>query len=164
MEEQEENKENKEEDELGKCRTEREEYLAGWQRAKADFINYRKEEAKRFEDLARFMTSSVLADLLPVLDSFDLAFSGGAAQNSGSDERGMLLIRAQFEDILKKRGLEEIAAVPGEPFDPEKHESVGELESEHSAGSVAEVVQRGYTFQGRVLRPVRVRITKNKEE
>jgi len=146
-------------DVLAQCEKEKQEYLAGWQRAKADHINYRKDEAKRFEDMARFVTAGLIQDVLPVLDSFDLALSHGA---SSEIEKGILLIKSQLGDILKKRGLEEIKISPGEQFDPEKHESVGEIESEHPAGTIAEEVQKGYYFQGRVLRPTRVRLVKNK--
>lgn len=146
-------------DPLAQCEKEKQEYLAGWQRAKADHINYRKDDAKRFEDMARFVIAGLIQDVLPVLDSFTLALSHGLPPEV---ERGVLLIRSQFCDILKKRGLEEILIRAGEQFDPEKHESIGEMESEYPSGSIAEEVQKGYYFQGKVLRPVRVRLAKNK--
>ncbi|MFY9461811.1 MAG: nucleotide exchange factor GrpE, partial [Candidatus Sungiibacteriota bacterium] len=147
-------------DELKKCEAEKKEYLDGWQRSKADFINYKKDEGKRFEDMARFVIAGLVDDILPVLDSFDLALSHGLPAET---EKGVLLIRSQFEDVLKKRGLLPITVQAGEKFDPQKHESVGEVESEEAAGAVAEVVQKGYVFQGRVLRPARVRIAKEKK-
>jgi len=156
-------------DPLAQCEKEKQEYLAGWQRAKADHINYRKDEAKRFEDTARFVTAGLIQDVLPVLDSFDLALPSFASQNLGGSqvlsqdaEKGVLLIKSQLCDILKKRGLEEIKVSPGDQFDPEKHESVGEAESEYPAGTIAEEMQKGYYFQSRVLRPVRVRLVKSK--
>lgn len=144
-------------EELKKCDAEKKEYLDGWQRAKADYINYRKDEGKRFEDMARFVTAGLVDDMLPILDSFDLALAHGLPHEA---EKGILLIRAQFEDVLKKRGITEIKVGDGEGFNPEKHESLGEVESEHTAGTVAEVVQKGYMFGERVLRPARVRIAK----
>ena len=152
-------------DELQKCDAEKKEYLDGWQRSKADYINYRKDEGKRFEDMARFVIAGLIDDILPALDSFDLALSHGLPAQVGLPadvEKGILLIRAQFEDILKRRGLLVIAVRAGEKFDPEKHESVGEVESEHESGAVAEVIQKGYLFQGKVLRPARVRVSKQK--
>lgn len=156
-----------------KCESERKEYLEGWQRAKADFINYRNDEGKRFEDMGRFVSTSLIQEMLPALDSFDLALHSfqlpaiGEARSwrpvSGSqsnEEHAILLIRAQFLDILRKRGLEEIIVAEGEEFNPEKHESVGEIESKHPAGTVAEAVQKGYTLRGKVIRPARVRIVK----
>ncbi len=144
-------------EELKKCETERKEYLEGWQRAKADFINYKNDEGRRFEDMARFVTTGLIQEVLPVLDNFDLALGHGLPSEI---ERGVLLIRSQFEDILKKRGLEQIKVAVGEEFNPEKHESIGEVESDKSAGTIAEVVQRGYFFREKVLRPARVRLAK----
>ncbi|KKW18491.1 MAG: Protein GrpE [Parcubacteria group bacterium GW2011_GWB1_50_9] len=104
---------------LKSCEAERKEYLEGWQRAKADFINFKKDEGKRFEDMARFVTASIVEEFLPVLDSFDLALAHGVPE---SVEKGIMLIRSQFEDVLRKRGIEEITVGAGDPFDPAKHE------------------------------------------
>ncbi len=146
-------------EELKNCESEKKEYLDGWQRSKADYINYKKDEGKRFEDMARYVAGGLIQDILPVLDSFDLALGHGLPKEA---ERGILLVRSQLEDVLKKRGLAEIEVRMGANFNPETHESIGEVESEHPAGAVAEVVQRGYLFQGRVVRPARVRIAKGK--
>jgi len=144
---------------LKKCETERKEYLEGWQRAKADYINFKNDEGKRMEDMARFITSGLIQEILPVLDSFDLALGHGLPPEL---EKGVLLIKSQFEDILKKRGLEEIKVTPGEEFNPEKHESIGEMESAVTAGKIAEVVQRGYVFRERILRAAKIRLSGEK--
>lgn len=141
---------------LKKSEGERKEYLEGWQRAKADGINYKRDEGKRLEDMARFIAMGLIQDIMPVLDSFDLALGHGLPSELA---RGVLLIRSQFEDILRKRGLEEIATHPGEEFDPARHESIGEMQSDVSPGAIAEVVQKGYLFRGNVLRPARVRLS-----
>lgn len=146
-------------DDLTHCEAEKKQYLEGWQRAKADFINYKNDEGKRMEDMARFITSGLIQEVLPVLDSFDLAVGHGLQPEV---ERGVLLIRSQFEDILKRRGLERFMVQEGDNFSPEKHESIGEVISDKPEGSVAEVVQQGYGFRGRVLRPARVRLSKAK--
>ena len=88
--------------ELQKCESDRKEYLEGWQRAKADFINFKNDEAKRLEDIGRFVTAGLVQDILPVLDSFDLAISHGLSKDA---ERGILLIRSQFEDIMHNADL-----------------------------------------------------------
>ena len=144
-------------EELKSCEAERKEYLEGWQRAKADYINFKKDEGKRFEDMARFVTASIVEEFLPVLDSFDLALQHGVPE---SVEKGIMLIRSQFEDVLRKRGIGEIAVGAGDPFDPAKHESVGETKSEHPPGTIADVVQKGYMYRERVMRPARVRLAK----
>ncbi|MBU6414879.1 nucleotide exchange factor GrpE [Patescibacteria group bacterium] len=145
---------------LKQCNIERKDYLDGWQRAKADFVNYRKDEASRFEDTARFVTAGLIQEMLPVLDSFDLALSHGMPKDV---EKGILIIRSQFMDILKKRGLEEMQSI-GKKFDPEFHESVGEIESEKEESIIVEEIQKGYVIKGRVLRPARVKIAKKKSE
>ncbi|MBI4225221.1 MAG: nucleotide exchange factor GrpE [Candidatus Sungbacteria bacterium] len=148
------------------CEEEKKGYLDGWQRAQADAVNYKKDEGKRLEDLGRFITQSMLSDLLPVLDSFDLALqsfsaSGGQQTVHSQIEQGVLMIRSQLTDVFKKRGVVQIEVTPGEEFNPEKHESIGEVESDKPAGTVAEEVQKGYMLAGRVIRPARVRLAKD---
>jgi molecular chaperone GrpE len=137
------------------------EYLSGWKRAKADLINYKKDEAARFEAFAKLSTEALIAELLSLLDSFDLALV--AAKGDAQAEEGFRLIRAQLEDILKRRGLTTILAPPGTPFDPARHEGVGETDSKEPPGTVAEEVSRGYALEGRVLRPARVKLSKGKQ-
>ena len=146
--------------EFARSEKERKEYLDGWQRAKADLINYKKEEGRRLEDLARFAGTSLIEEILPVLDSFDLALAGNADEKM---TRGIMLIRSQLEDVLKKRGVGVIQVQSGDAFNPEKHEAIGEVASDKPAGSVAEAVQRGYELAGRVIRPARVRLAKSNE-
>ncbi len=157
-------------EELRKCDAERQDYLAGWQRAKADHINYKNEEGKRLEDMARFITAGIVQEIMPVLDSFaalEFHFKGESRPAAGGRdpalEKGILLIRSQFEDILRKRGLEQIKVEVGDQFDPEKHEAIGEIETDLPEGSIAEEVQKGYFLKGKVLRPVRVRLAKSKK-
>src|SRR3989338_1914830 len=100
---------------LKRCEQEKREYLDGWQRDKADHINYRKDEGKRFEDMAQFVTAGFIQEILPVLDSFDLALGHELPKEV---EKGVLLIRSQFRDVLKKRGLDEIEVKEGDEFNP----------------------------------------------
>jgi molecular chaperone GrpE len=144
-------------DELEACRRERDEYLNGWKRARADLINYQKDEMRRFEEVVRFGTVAMVEDMLPVLDSLDLA---AASAEGGAPHEGIAMIRAQLWDILKKRGLEKIEAPPGTAFDPSVHESVGEAESAHPPGTVAEAAESGYALHGRVIRAVKVKVSK----
>lgn len=145
---------------LAKRESERDDYLNGWKRAKADLLNYKKEEAKRFEEIVNFGNLEFVKDFIPVLDSFDLALS--VLEKEGKAERGIYMIRSQMEDVLKKRGLERIMVSPGDPFDPSRHESVGEVESGEPAGAIAAVIELGYSLNGRIIRPARVKLSRSK--
>lgn len=145
-------------DDLAKCQKERDEYLDGWKRAKADLINYKKDEAKRFETIAKFANESLIRDLIIVLDSFDLALS--ALEKEGKAEKGVYLIRAQMEDILKQNGLERVIVSVGQPFDPALQEAIAEIESDKPSGTVVEEVERGYLLRGKLMRPARVKVAK----
>lgn len=139
----------------------RDEYLAGWQRAKADFINYKKEEYRRLEELARYGSEELIRDLVTVLDNFDLGLR--ALEKGGPAEKGVYLIRTQLEDILKKRGVAKIALAPGDPFDPAVAEALAEVATDaQPPGAVVEVIEPGYRLHDKVLRPARVLVSKNK--
>ncbi|HEY4475847.1 MAG TPA: nucleotide exchange factor GrpE [Candidatus Paceibacterota bacterium] len=145
---------------LENCQKERDEYLNGWKRAKADLINDQKDEAKRFEELLKFGSADLIKDFIPVLNNFDLALS--VLEKDGKAEKGVYMIRTQLEDVLRKRGLEKMAVSAGNNFDPSLHEAIGEIESEHQAGTVALIIENGYTLNGRVIRPARVKLAKGK--
>ena len=87
---------------LDECEKQKNEYLAGWQRAKADFINYKKEELKRMEEMARYATEEFIRELIVILDNFDLGLR--TLEKAGPVEKGIYMIRSQLEDILRKRG------------------------------------------------------------
>jgi molecular chaperone GrpE len=136
----------------------RDEYLAGWQRAKADFINYKKEEANRAGEIARYGSADLIRDLISVMDNFDLALR--TLEKAGSVEKGIYFIRTQIEDILKKRGLAKVEIKEGDVFDPATAEALAEVASEKPAGAVVEVIEQGYRLHEKVLRPARVIVSK----
>src|SRR3989338_1382532 len=146
------------ETEIDQLKRKIDEYWKGWKRAKADLINYQKDEGKRFEEIMKFGTMDFIRDFIPVLDSFDLALS--VLEKEGKAERGVYMIRAQLEDVLKKKGLQRMTVTIGAPFDPALHESVGEAESDAQPGTIAEEIERGYLMHGRVVRPARVKLAK----
>lgn len=142
------------------CERQRDEYLAGWQRAKADLMNYKKEEAARLEEFAKYHNASFILELVGVLDNFDLGLA--ALEKQGPVEKGIYMIRAQMEDILKKRGLVRIEVKKGDKFDPAVMEAIAEVDSDLPAGEVVEEIETGYRLYDRVLRPARVKISKQK--
>lgn len=143
-----------------KLKQERDEYLNGWKRAKADLLNYQKDEAKRFEEVIKYSNEAIIRDLIAVLDSFELGIA--ALEKENKADKGIYIIKSQLEDALKKHGLEKIKVSAGDKFDPSKHESIGEVESSPSAssGQVAEEIESGYILNGKVVRPTRVKLTK----
>jgi molecular chaperone GrpE len=147
--------------ELQECQKQKDEYLAGWQRARADFLNYKKEEAGHVSDLLKYSTENFVSGLLPILDSFAMAEKILSAETKkDSNIQGMLQIKNQLLGFLKKQDMEEIRSL-GEKFDPNFHEIVEEAEGgSKEPGTVIEELQKGYTLQGRVIRPARVRIAK----
>lgn len=146
-------------EDLDKISRERDEYLDGWRRSKADLINYKKDELKRLEEMAKYGNEELIRDLISVLDSFELAIS--TLEKSGSKiEKGVYMIKAQLEDILRRRGLNKIKVALNDKFDPNYHEAVGTLEGDGESGNIAEEVEAGYLLYNKVLRPVRVKIFK----
>ena len=147
---------------LSKCEKERDEYLAGWQRAKADFANYKKDELKRLEELARYQTEDFVLELIGVMDNFELGIA--ALEKQGPVEKGIYMIKTQIEDILKRRGLMRITIRAGDKFDPAVAEAVAEVDppagGEIPPGAVVDEIEAGYRLYDKVIRPARVRIAK----
>lgn len=145
--------------ELEKCKKERDEYLAGWQRAKADFSNYQKDEGRRNEEFAKWALSGVISELLDILDSFELAIS----QSSNEETRmGLRLIQGQFFSALKKYGMDPISAERGSRFNPELHEAISNEPSDEPEDTILEEIQKGYLLHKRVLRPSKVKVSTRK--
>jgi molecular chaperone GrpE len=136
----------------------RDEYLGGWQRSKADFINYKKEEMKKLEDIARYGSEGLIKELLSIAHTFDLALKG----IDKDADKGLYIIRGQLDDMLKKRGVEKIELKPGDPFDPATAEAMMEVESESPPGSIVEVMEPGYRLHDKVVRAAKVSISKDK--
>ena len=161
------NKKNKEgntsglQDKLAKLEKEREEYLAGWKRAKADLINYKKEESRRFEQFAKLSNEVLITELIAVLDSFDLSLT--VLEKDKPAQKGIALIKNQLEGVLKKYGLEKIVVRLGDSFNPNYHEAISEIGSDKQEGTVAEEAESGYVLGGKVIKPVRVKLSKGQE-
>lgn len=144
---------------LAEAERERDEYRAGWQRAKADFLNYKKEELRHLEEVSRYGNADMLKELIGIMDNFDLALR--TLEKDGPVEKGIYIIRTQIEDILKKRGLERIAIKPGDQFDPAVAEALSAIESDQPPGTIVEEIEPGYRLYERVLRPARVIVSRD---
>ncbi|MBI2624473.1 nucleotide exchange factor GrpE [Candidatus Parcubacteria bacterium] len=149
-------------EELEQLTRERDEYLAGWQRAKADFINFKRDAEKLAGEVQKFAREDFIYQLLPVLDHFMFAEAHLPDERRQDDwVKGVFQIKSELEDILKREGVEVMEAM-GKPFNPECHESLGALETDGPENVVVDELQRGYVLNGRVLRPAKVKISVSK--
>ncbi len=125
----------------------------------ADFENSKKRLEKDKHNAVAYANESFAKDLLPVIDSLDMALK--AAQNSGDEKmvEGIELTIEQFKKAISKHGVEIVDIDNG--FDPQLHNAVMQVESqEHESGDIVEVMQHGYTMRERLLRPAMVSIAK----
>ena len=145
--------------ELDECKKKSEEYLNGWKRERADFINYKKEEMERIGTLLKYANEELLLKIIPVLDNIFLAeqhIPEEIKKNKWTEGFGH--IKNQLKDFLSKEGIEVIETI-GSVFDPNTMEAVGETEGGLN-NTVSEEVQRGYTLNGKVIRVAKVKINK----
>jgi len=131
---------------LSLAEKERDEYLNGWKRAKADFVNAKKEWSEQLSNLSFFVKADFVKTLLPIIDAFEAA----EKQTDGWQE-----IKSLLERILKKNGFKEIEAL-NKNFDPAYHEAIEEVEGEE--GKIIEIAQKGYLLDDQVIRPARVKV------
>lgn len=127
----------------------------------AEFENYKRQTARRLDEERARSKRRVLETLFPALDNFNLAVRhAGSAKDVASFQSGLQYIAQQLETALVEVGVSPIEAV-GQNFDPTKHDALEEIEVEGaSAGTIVEETQRGYTIDGQVLRPSRVKVAK----
>lgn len=153
-----EKKEKTTEEKLQECEKQRDEYLAGWQRSRADLLNYKKDELERIAGLLKYAGEETVLKILPILDSFQKAEKEIPEEKKDDYLKGLLQIKKQMEDFLKSQGVEEIKTA-NEKFDPNFHEVVEGVDGGES-GIIVEEVQKGYLLDGKVIRPAKVKVSK----
>ncbi len=139
-----------------------ENYLANWQRAQADFVNYKRRSEQEKEEIGKLVRSALLLNILPILDDLERASTSippRLAKLSWVD--GIRLIERKFRTNLETQGLSPIKAL-GELFDPRFHEAVRQGKGEE--GIVTEELQKGYMFYDKVIRPAMVVVGNGEEE
>ncbi len=141
-----------------KLQAEKQELLDTLVRRQADFENYRKRIEKERQHEQHRGVESLIENLLPVLDAFERAIAAHQDPAYEEYQKGVELIERRLRDALEKQGLEWIEA-RGQRFDPHFHHAIERVETDqYPDGSVIEVLQSGYTFHGKVLRPAMVRV------
>ncbi len=142
--------------ETGESGAEDEALMAKYQRLMADFQNYKRRTEKEKSDIYAYANEKLILGLLEVIDNFERAVLSETADEKYAE--GMEMIFKQLKGVLEKSGLEEIKAL-GEGFDPNFHNAVmTEDNDQFESGSVTEVLQKGYTLNGKVIRPSMVKV------
>ncbi|OHA80278.1 MAG: nucleotide exchange factor GrpE [Candidatus Yonathbacteria bacterium RIFCSPHIGHO2_01_FULL_51_10] len=146
---------------LATCIKEKDEYLQGWQRARADFANAKREEDSRRTETVKFAKESVFLDILPVLDSFAGAFGNKEAWEKvdANWRKGVEYIHSQLINALEQNGITEIDPL-GKPFDHREQVSTEMVPTDDpkAQDTVVEVIQKGYKLHDKVIRPARVKV------
>ncbi|HEY4490321.1 MAG TPA: nucleotide exchange factor GrpE [Candidatus Paceibacterota bacterium] len=145
---------------LKKCESEKIEYLTGWQKAKADFINLRKRDEDEKQIFTKFANIGLISELLSVLDNFEHAMRGEGWDKLPAEWRkGLEFTINQLHLVLEKNGVSKISEV-GVTFDTNIHEAVGTINVENKEEDhvVKVIFQTGYKINERVIRPAKVKI------
>lgn len=140
------------------------EYLVGWKRAQADLENYRKRTEEDKAGLIKYAHANVILQILPVLDNFKRAAQHIPASDGNEQLKawveGVKSIEKQFEQVLQTIGVVEVTVKIGDAFDPAFHEALMQEDSDQPADTITGIIEPGYSLHGRLLRPVKVRVSK----
>src|SRR3989344_1917339 len=146
---------------LKQVKKEKEEYLLGWQKERAEFANYKKEEDARKAMFSEAMRERILTRFLTVMDSFNMAFTNKEAWEKVDPNwrKGVEYIYSQMGGIFEEYGVKAIGEV-GDTFDPNIHESIDLIPTDKKEDDhkIATVIQKGYKLGERVIRPARVNV------
>jgi len=146
---------------LKQVKAEKEEYLTGWQKERAGFVNYRKEEEDRNTNFKNIIQERMMDKFLSVMDSFDMAFANKTAWEKvdANWRTGVEYIYNQMNGVFEDYGVQAIGKV-GEKFNPELHQSVEYIPTDDQSkdDTIAQVLQKGYKSKDKVLRPARVNV------
>ncbi len=146
---------------LEKCQTEKQEYLDGWQRAQADFINFKKQNDSIYTQAKESSTIDIVESLLPILDSFDMALAGTFDDSFKKWLTGFEYVHQQFKKVLEEYNVIEINPL-NQQFNPNEHEAIKEIitEDESQDHTVAHVILKGYKTPTRIIRAATVKVYK----
>ena len=147
-------------DPISDLQRERDDYHDRWLRKTAEFDNYRKRVERERREQADQKISDLMLELLQVVDDFDRALTMDAGEGGTAYRKGVELIHAKLNDLLRRQGVQAIDSL-GADFDPNVHQAViHESSPEHREGEVIAELARGYTMGDRLLRPAMVKVAK----
>lgn len=149
-------------EELAETRAKADEYLDGWQRARAEFANYKKRIEREREQSQKLTAGNVIRRYLEVVDDLERALKNRPQEGDGAVWAGGIeLIYRKLLNFLELEGVKPMKAESEKPFDPNLHEAITHEDNpEYESGAIIEVVQPGYMLGDHVLRPARVRVAK----
>lgn len=142
---------------IAELKKKRDSYLAGWQRCRADFLNYKKDEGKRLQLLVDYEKEEWALEMIAILEQFEKARQ--ELKDKTPAIEGFLQIEKYFKDFLRGQGIEEIKSEKGKVFNPEIEEAVETEKTEDSPeGTILEIIQKGYKYKDKIIRPSRVKV------
>jgi molecular chaperone GrpE len=146
--------------ELEASQAKAEEYLAGLQRERAEFANYRRRTAEEREAMLGLAGEDLIRKVLALADDFDLAIDARPEAIAADPwVEGVAAIDRKLRALLESEGVKQIDASPGTPFDPREHEAIATVPSaEHREGEIVDEIRRGYRLRERVVRPALVAV------
>ena len=151
------------EGQLAQLRQERDSYLDGLQRSRADLDNYRKRATQEKLQAASRGKADLLHALLPILGNMRLALQH-ADQDADAVRQGVQMIWQQFEGFMRDQKVEPIATI-GERFDPARHEALSTIPAtdDYPPDTIVSEIKAGYLFEGRLLSPAQVVVARAAE-
>jgi molecular chaperone GrpE len=147
---------------LNEANAKAQENLAGWQRERAEFSNYKKRQDQQMADLRAFSTINLIKRVLPILDDFERAqktLPEGVSHMTWIE--GVMLIQRKLQGVLEAEGVKPLEVRPNDVFDPNLHEAISHDDADGiESGHVIEMLQTGYKIGERVIRPALVRVAR----
>lgn len=148
---------------IANCQAEKEAYLDGWQRSKADYANLKRRSEEDKKAIRSYGIENMVCELLPVIDNFEIAFKDGASWNQAPENwrSGVEIIYNQMIKTLESNGVKQIDPL-GKLFDPEIHHSIEivEVSDMDKDDKIVEVQQKGYFLHDKNIRPAMVKVGK----
>lgn len=146
---------------IEECLKEKEEYLNGWKRAKADLINYQNDEAERIKGLITYSEEKIINEFLDVLDDFMVAEKAVSKEEIENNQtvKGLFKIKDRMLSAMNQFKVTEIESINSQ-FDPNFHEAVEMVDGDKESGTIVEEVSKGYIRENKLLRPAKVKIIK----
>jgi molecular chaperone GrpE len=146
---------------LAAAEKEKQEYLDGWQRAKAELVNARKRDAERHDEYRTMAVEGIIDELIPVLQSFDMAMANKEVWEKVEKNWrvGVEYIYQQLSQVLSKNGLKELSPL-GQTFDPQVHEATGfvPVAEKEKNNIIVAIIQKGYELNGHLVRAPKVQV------